>query len=105
MATLIKNGKIYTMAGPVIEGGSILIENGKITAVGQDVVAPVNAEIIDAAGRMVLPGMIDAHSHLGMVESAIGSVMKQQLLTRLRCGVSMVLTLWTSPSKKRAMLV
>ena len=48
MATLIKNGKIYTMAGPVIEGGSILIENGKITAVGQDVVAPVNAEIIDA---------------------------------------------------------
>ncbi len=73
MATLIKNGKIYTMAGPVIEGGSILIENGKITAVGQDVVAPVNAEIIDAAGRMVLPGMIDAHSHLGMVESAIGS--------------------------------
>lgn len=73
MATLIKNGKIYTMAGPVIEGGSVLIENGKITAVGKDVEAPANATVIDAAGRMVLPGMIDAHSHLGMVESAIGS--------------------------------
>lgn len=73
MATLIKNGKIYTMAGPVIEGGSILIENGKIAAVGKDIEAPANATVIDAAGRMVIPGMIDAHSHLGMVESAIGS--------------------------------
>lgn len=73
MATLIKNGKIYTMAGPVIEGGSVLIENGRIMAVGKDVEAPANATIIDAAGRMVLPGMIDAHSHLGMVESSIGS--------------------------------
>jgi len=73
MATLIRNGKIYTMAGPVIEGGSILIENGKITAVGKDVKAPANATVVDAEGRMVIPGMIDAHSHLGMVESAIGA--------------------------------
>lgn len=72
MITLIKNGKIYTMAGQIIEDGSILIENGKIAAIGNDLQAPETARIIDAGGRMVLPGMIDAHSHLGMVESAIG---------------------------------
>lgn len=69
---LIKNGKIYTMAGEVIEKGSILIENGKIKEIGKDIVAPLDAEIIDAEGKMVTPGFIDAHCHLGMWEDSIG---------------------------------
>lgn len=69
---LIKNGKIYTMAGEVIESGSILIDNGKIVDVGEDVVAPLDAEVIDAEGRMVLPGFVDGHTHLGMWEEGIG---------------------------------
>lgn len=69
---LIKNGKIYTMAGPVIDNGCVLIKDGKIAEVGQNIVAPAEAEIIDAQGRMVMPGMIDAHCHLGMWETAIG---------------------------------
>lgn len=73
MTTIIKNGKIYTMAGPVLDNGSILIENGKIAAVGCDLPVPADAQVIDAGGRMVLPGMIDAHCHLGMEESAIRS--------------------------------
>lgn len=68
----IKNGFIYTMAGQVIENGCILIENGKIIEVGVDLVAPDNAEIIDAKGKMVTPGFIDAHCHLGLFEEAIG---------------------------------
>ena len=72
MAILIKNGKIYTMAGSVIDNGSILIQDGKIAAIGAEVEAPTAAQIIDAGGRMIVPGMIDAHSHLGMAESAIG---------------------------------
>ncbi len=71
MSILIKNAKLYPMSGPMVENGSLLIENGKIAAIGCDVTAPAGAEVIDAAGRMVMPGMIDAHCHLGMEESAI----------------------------------
>lgn len=68
----IKNGKLYTMAGEVIEKGSILIEHGKIIAIGESVEAPNDAEVIDAGGKLVFPGFIDAHCHLGMWEDAIG---------------------------------
>ncbi|NLY67282.1 MAG: amidohydrolase [Tissierellia bacterium] len=69
---LIKNGYIYTMAGQIIENGSILIDGDKIVEVGKDIVAPLDAEVIDAGGRMVLPGFIDGHSHLGMWEEGMG---------------------------------
>jgi len=69
---LIKNGKVYTMAGRVLENGCILIKDGKIAEVTEQIAAPLGAEVIDAGGRMVLPGMIDAHCHLGMWETAIG---------------------------------
>jgi len=68
----IKNGHILTMAGDVIEDGSILIKDGKISEVGKDLVAPLDAEIIDAEGKMVLPGFIDAHCHIGMWEEGMG---------------------------------
>lgn len=68
----IKNGKLFTMAGEVIEKGSILIEDGKIVAIGDKVEAPKDAEVIDAQGKLVFPGFIDAHCHLGMWEDAIG---------------------------------
>ncbi len=69
---LIKNGKIYTMAGEIIENGSILIENGKIKEVGKDIAVPLNAEVIDAQGKMVTPGIVESHCHLGLFEDAIG---------------------------------
>ncbi|MTI67750.1 MAG: amidohydrolase [Firmicutes bacterium] len=69
---LIKNGKIFTMAGEVIEKGSILIEDGKIKEIGKDIVAPLDVEIIDAEGKLVMPGFIDAHCHLGLFEDGIG---------------------------------
>jgi len=68
----IKNGKLFTMAGEPIENGSILIENGKIVAIGEKVEVPNDAEVIDAQGKLVFPGFIDAHCHLGMWEDAIG---------------------------------
>jgi len=68
----IKNGRVYTMADKVYEKGGILIENGRIVAVGEGLEAPEDAEVIDAEGRLVMPGMIDAHCHLGMWEDAIG---------------------------------
>lgn len=69
---LIKNGYIYTMKGQVIEGGSILIDEGKIVEIGKDIVAPLDAEVIDAEGKMVTPGFIDAHCHIGMWEDGMG---------------------------------
>ena len=69
---LIKNAKIFTMAEKVYEKGSILVDNGKIVEIGDEVVAPLNAEVIDAEGKLVFPGFIDAHCHLGLFEDAIG---------------------------------
>lgn len=66
MKTVIKNGCLYTITQGVIEGGSVLIENGKIVAVGRDLSIPADAEVIDAKGQIVTPGLIDAHSHIGL---------------------------------------
>ncbi|NLW23378.1 MAG: amidohydrolase family protein [Tissierellia bacterium] len=60
---LIKNAKIYTMANEIIEEGDILIDKGKIVAVGRSLEA--EGEIIDARGLVALPGLIDCHSHIG----------------------------------------
>ena len=64
--TLIRNATILTASGPAIERGSILLQNGKIAAVGQSVTAPADALVIDASGKWLTPGVIDTHSHLGV---------------------------------------
>ena len=67
--TLIRGATVYTAAGPVLERGSVLIQDGRIAAVGADVDAPAGATIIDAGGKVVTPGLIDTHSHLGVYPS------------------------------------
>ncbi len=68
----IKNAEIYTMADEIIENGCILIEAGKIKEIGNDLVAPLDATVVDASGKKVFPGFIDAHCHIGMWEEGIG---------------------------------
>ena len=63
--TVIRGATIHTASGVPIRNGSILIENGKITAIGASVRTPAGARIIEAAGKDVIPGMIDNHSHIG----------------------------------------
>ncbi len=53
-----------TVTNGTIEGGSVVVRNGKIAAVGTDISAPRGANVIDAAGQFVMPGIIDAHSHI-----------------------------------------
>lgn len=72
MMKAIVNGKVYTMAGDVLEKGIVLIKDGKIAAVGANVDIPSDAEVIDATGKIVFPGIIDAHTHLGIGEEGIG---------------------------------
>jgi len=63
---LIQNATILTASHGTIERGSILIKDGKIAEVGASIKAPKNAQVIDAAGQFVMPGIIDCHSHIAV---------------------------------------
>jgi imidazolonepropionase-like amidohydrolase len=72
--TLIRNATILTVANGTIERGSVLIRDGRIAAVGAAVDAPAGAEVIDGTGKYVMPGIIDAHSHIATDAVNEGSV-------------------------------
>lgn len=69
----IKNGYILTMGekGNLSSGG-VLIDNGKIIDVGEDIEIPEECKTIDAKGGYIMPGIIDAHCHIGIFETGIG---------------------------------
>jgi imidazolonepropionase-like amidohydrolase len=73
-ALAIRGGKILTVTEGVIENGTVVIENGRITAVGRDVRVPAGAEILDARGRVVMPGLMDSGTLLGLVEIPMETV-------------------------------
>jgi imidazolonepropionase-like amidohydrolase len=62
----VKGGRVVPVAGPAIDGGVVLIKDGKIEAVGKDLPVPSQYRVIDATGKVVLPGFIEAHSSRGM---------------------------------------
>lgn len=61
----IVGGLVYPVSAPPIPGGTVLIRDGRIEAVGADLDLPAGAEIIDATGKSVIPGIIESHSHMG----------------------------------------
>jgi imidazolonepropionase-like amidohydrolase len=63
---LIQNATILTVSHGTIEHASVLIKDGKIAEVGAGVKAPKDAQVIDAAGQFVIPGIIDCHSHIAI---------------------------------------
>lgn len=70
---LIKNGYVKPMVGADIENGSVLIgDDGKIIAVGESIEASECATVIDAEGRLVTPGCVEAHCHIGLDNEAVG---------------------------------
>jgi len=70
---LIKNGLVKTMAGPTIPHGSVLIgDDGRIAAVGPELMAPAGCTVVDAGGRLVTPGCVDAHCHVGVDDECMG---------------------------------
>ncbi len=68
MATAYTNATIHTAAGPALESGALIVEAGKITAVGADI-ATGDADVVDLEGGVVWPGMIDCHSHAGVAST------------------------------------
>jgi imidazolonepropionase-like amidohydrolase len=68
----IVGGRIVPITGEPVDGGTVLVQDGKVTAVGGDVAIPDGVRVIDAAGSWVLPGFIEAHGHVGVHEEAEG---------------------------------
>ena len=104
---LIKNGTVLTVTRGVISPGDVLVVNGLIRAVGPNLVAPPGVRVIDAAGKFVLPGIIDSHTHIALdgtnegseaitPEADVGRVVNADdvsILTALSGGVTMVHTM------------
>ncbi len=78
---VIQNATILTVSHGTIEHGSILIKDGKIAEVGQSVKVPQGAQVIDAAGQFVIPGIIDCHSHIAAESINEGSVSVSSMVT------------------------
>lgn len=70
---LIKNGYVKPMVGADLENGCVLIgDDGKIAAVAQTIDAPADCTVIDAQGRLVTPGCVEAHCHIGLDNEGMG---------------------------------
>ncbi len=63
---LIKNGTVLTVTNGTLSNTDVLIRNGKITRIGQGLTAPRGINVVDATDRFVMPGIIDAHSHIAL---------------------------------------
>lgn len=70
---LIKNGKVFTATGKNYDSGCVLIDDGKIIDVGENICAAQDMEVLDAKGGWIVPGIIDAHCHVGIFEEDMGS--------------------------------
>ncbi len=69
---LIRGGLVKTIGNGDLEGGEVLVDGGKIVGVGKGLSVPEGTEVFDASGCLVTPGLIDAHTHIGIHESAVG---------------------------------
>jgi len=104
---LIKNGTILTVTKGVIAKGDVLVIGGIIKQIGENIAAPAGVRVVDAAGRFVLPGIIDSHTHIALAgtnegseaitpEADVGTVINADdtsILTALSGGVTMVHTM------------
>jgi imidazolonepropionase-like amidohydrolase len=70
---VIRGARVVTVSGADIENATVVISNGRITAVGANVAAPAGAQTIDAGGLWVYPGMIDLGTNMGLTEISSGA--------------------------------
>lgn len=66
-AQVFRGAKIIPIASNEIDNGVLIVQNGKISAVGEagDIDIPSNANVIDVSGKVIMPGLVDSHSHIG----------------------------------------
>src|SRR5437763_2744088 len=89
----ITGGRVYPVSGPPIERGTVLMRDGRIVAVGADVAVPGDAQRIDATGKVVTPGLVNAATQLSVVD--IGAVAAtRNVSARGREGIAAAFTVW-----------
>ena len=93
----ITGGRVFPVSGPVIENGTVVIRDGRIVAVGSGIAIPADARRVDATGRWVTPGLVNAATSVGIQEiGAIGSTVETTARTtqQLQRGVSASFNVW-----------
>jgi imidazolonepropionase-like amidohydrolase len=68
----LKGGTVFTITKGILEEGTIIIENGKIVEIGEKLEIPEGVKVYDVTGKIVMPGLIDAHCHVGIFGDGIG---------------------------------
>jgi len=89
----ITGGRVYPVSGPPIENGTVVIRDGRITALGAGIAVPAGAQRIDATGKWVTPGLINSATELGLYE--IGAVNEtREAIAVGREGIAAAFTAW-----------
>jgi imidazolonepropionase-like amidohydrolase len=81
--TLIKNATVLTVTKGTFENTDLLLQNGKIAQIGKNLSAPAGAQVIDATGKYVMPGIIDPHSHT-MIDAVNEGSLSVTSMVRIR---------------------
>jgi imidazolonepropionase-like amidohydrolase len=99
----ITGGKVYPVSGPAIEGGTVLIVNGKIAAVGRNVAIPAGAQRIDATGKIVTPGFVNSSTQLGVQEVSQVSDTRD-MSARGKDNIAAAFTVWDGLNPNSVMM-
>ncbi|HVS59848.1 MAG TPA: amidohydrolase family protein [Gemmatimonadaceae bacterium] len=99
----ITGGKVYPVSGPPIEGGTVLIVNGKIVAVGSNVPIPASAQRIDATGKIVTPGFVNSSTQLGVQEVSQVSDTRD-MSARGKDNIAAAFTVWDGLNPNSVMM-
>src|SRR5688572_14330382 len=99
----ITGGRVFPVSGPAIDGGTVIITNGRITAVGSNVAIPAGAQRIDATGKWVTPGFINSSTQLGVIEvSQVNNT--RDMTARGRDNIAAAFTVWEGLNPNSVML-
>jgi imidazolonepropionase-like amidohydrolase len=74
MKIAIKGATVYTVTKGIIKRGTVLLDKGKIAAVGEDLTIPKEYKVINGAGKFLFPGLVEAHCHVGNFGEGTGSI-------------------------------
>ena len=99
----ITGGKVYPVSGPPIEGGTVLMRDGKIVAVGKDIAIPGDAQRVDATGKWVTPGLIDANTNLGFGDVGF-SAGQRELRAKGHDGIAAGFQVWLGFNTQSVMI-
>jgi imidazolonepropionase-like amidohydrolase len=99
----ITGGKVYPVSGPAIEGGTVVIVNGRISAVGRNVTIPAGARRIDATGKVVTPGFVNSSTQLGVQEVSQVSDTRD-MSARGKDAIAAAFTVWDGLNPNSVMM-